>query len=135
MSHRRPSSVGTESPSASTPEKRAAAISVSRTLHTRTKRDPLVGRFFHFFHPEPDYPDAPTRIVKWQGHVLGRVDRHTYLIELFSWDDGEPNGQRLQAITEMADWRFYETADAMNDWYYDVYSPLARRKVKGRPLL
>src|SRR5262249_54002516 len=127
MSDCRPSSVVTESPSAFTPEKEAAAISVSATLYARTKRDPLVGRFFHSFYPEPDYPDAPTRIVKWQGHVLGRMDDRTYLIELFSWDDGEPNSQRLQAITEMADWRFYETADAMNDWYYDTYSPQVAR--------
>ena len=65
--------------------------------------------------------------MNWQGHVLGRVDEYTYLIELFSWMDGEPNGQQLQSIAGMADWNFYPTASAMNDWYYEIYSP----RVKG----
>jgi len=82
---------------------------------------PLAG-----FHPETQYPDAPTPIVRWQGQVLGRVDEHTYLIELFSWMDGGPNGQQLQSIVGMSDWTFYPTADAMKDWYEHEYQPRVR---------
>src|SRR5215475_4625300 len=93
----RSSSPLTQPPSASTPEDQAAAVPVSSTR--RPRRDPLVGRFFHSFEPEAKYPDAPTPIVRWQGRVLGRVDSDTYLVELFSWDDGLPNGQQLQSLT------------------------------------
>jgi hypothetical protein len=120
---RRPSSI-TQPPSASASEQ-ASAISVSDRSH-RAKRDPLVGRFFHSFAPESKYPDAPTPIVNWQGYVLGRVDNHTYLIELFSWDDGEPNGQQLQPIAGMADWKFYSTARDMKEWYREEYCPRVR---------
>jgi hypothetical protein len=84
-------------------------------------RDPLVERFFHSFAAEDKYPDAPTRIVKWQGRILGRVDDRTYRVELLSWGDGKPNGQRLQSIAEMADWKFYSTASEMNEWYENTY--------------
>jgi hypothetical protein len=90
--------------SALTTEEQASALSVSKPRHRLASPDPLVGRFFHSFAPKDEYPDAPTRIVQWQGHVLGRIDEHTYLIELYSWDDGLPNGQRLQPIAGMADW-------------------------------
>ena len=123
---RRPSSAVTQLPSALVPEAQVAAISVSTTRRRRAKRDPLVGRFFHSFAPEAKYPDAPTPIVKWQGYVLGRVDDHTYLIELFSWDDGEPNGQQLQPIAGMADWKFYSTARDMKEWYREEYCPRVR---------
>jgi len=117
-----PPSASTASTSARTSGEQAAAISVSSTRR-RTKRDPLVGHFFHSFHPESKYPDAPTPIVNWQGYVLGRVDDHTYLIELFSWFDGEPNGHQLQPLAGMADWKFYSTARDMNEWYREEYCP------------
>ena len=131
-SARLPSAVA-QLPSASTAPaagEQAAATCVSGPRGSRAKRgplrDPLVGRFFHSFAPESKYPDAPTPIVKWQGHVLGRVDDHTYLIELFSWDDGEPNGQQLQPIAGMADWKFYSTARDMKEWYREEYCPQVR---------
>jgi hypothetical protein len=58
--------------------------------------------------------------------VLGRIDEHTYLVELYSWDDGLPNGQRLQSIAGMADWKFYSTAHDMNEWYEDTYRRLVK---------
>ena len=58
--------------------------------------------------------------------MLGRVDEHTYLIELFSWMDGGPNGQQLQSIVGMSDWKFYPTADAVKDWYEQEYCPRVR---------
>ena len=90
--------------SAPSTEEQALALSTSRPRCQRVTRDPLVGRFFHSFPPKDEYPDSPTPIVQWQGHVLGRIDEHTYLVELYSWDDGLPNGQRLQPIAGMADW-------------------------------
>lgn len=129
---RRPFTVN-QPPSVSTLGEQAAAISVSSTRRCTKRdplRDPLVGRFFHSFHPKAKYPDAPTPIVNWQGYVRGRVDDctddHTYLIELFSWFDGEPNGQQLQPLAGMVDWKFYSTARDMNEWYEDEYCPQVR---------
>ena len=129
-STRRSSAVNQPSSATST-EEQAAAISLSRPQRPHAKRDPakrdpLVGRFFHSFHPESRYPHAPTRLVNWQGYVLGRVDDHTYLIELFSWFDGERNGQQLQPLAGMADWKFYSTARDMKEWYRDEYCPRVR---------
>ena len=114
-------------PSASPQREPAGAISVSDPHRKRVKRDPLLGRFFHSFHPENKYPDAPTRIVRWQGRVLGRTDAHSYLIELYSWDDGLPNGQQLQSVAGMENWKFYSTAHDMNGWYEDTYRPIVKR--------
>ena len=113
-------------PSASSARERAAAIVASDPRRRRARRDPLVGRFFHSFHPQTKYPDAPTPIVNWQGYVLGRVDEHTYLIELISWMNGEPNGQQLQSVAGMGDWKFYSTAHDMNEWYEGTYSPIVK---------
>ena len=113
-------------PSASPHREGAAAVVASDPPRGRARRDPLVGCFFHSFHPQTKYPDAPTPIVNWQGHVLGRADEHTYLIELFSWMDGAPNGQQLQSIVGMSDWKFYPSAEAMNDWYENEYCPRLR---------
>jgi hypothetical protein len=128
-----PLSASTASASARTSgEQAAASVSglVSDPQSRRTKRDPLrdplVGHFFHSFHPQSKYPDAPTLIVNWQGYVLGRLDDHSYLIELFSWFDGKPNGQQLQPIAGMADWKFYSTARDMKEWYREEYCPQVR---------
>src|SRR2546425_3195878 len=88
----------------------------------RASKDPLVGRFFHSFEPKDQHPNAPRPIVKWQGHILGRIDDHTYLVELFSWLDGSGGTQRLQALAGMADWQFYTRQDDMKDWDEDIYS-------------
>jgi hypothetical protein len=128
----RRSSTTKQPPSASTSGEQAIATHVSSTHRSKRnpqrdpQHDPLVGRFFHSFHPESKYPDAPTPIVKWQGYVLGRVDDHTYLIELFSGFGGEPNGQQLQPLAGMADWKFYSNARDMEEWYTDEYCPRVR---------
>src|SRR5437773_9386052 len=93
----------------------------------RASQDPLVGRFFHSFEPAENHPDAPTRIVKWQGHILGRIDDHTYLVGLYSWLDGSSSTQHLQPLAGMADWQFYASHHDMNEWYEDIYSWQVKR--------
>jgi hypothetical protein len=115
----RSSPVPAQPPSASASGEQAAAVSISGP-------DPLVGQFFHSFHPEGKYRDAPTPPVNWQGHVLARVNEQTYRVEVFSWMTGEPNGQRLVPVAEMVDWKFYPTADEMNAWYEHVYARRVR---------
>jgi len=104
-----------------------SSVTTRPQSHSRwTSPDPLVGRFFHSFHPEHEHPKAPMRVVKWQGQVFGRIDDHTYLIELYSWSDGRPNGQKLQPLAGMGDWKFYATDRDMNEWYEETYTPIMK---------
>ena len=70
----------------------------------------LVGKFFHSWREveDPEYEIVKNgRAVHWQGHVLGQISPQKYLIELFSWWDGCPTGQRISDLSEMVDWTFY----------------------------
>ena len=62
----------------------------------------LVGKFFLTPDPEKGFP-----LVQRQGWVLEELVSGTYLIELFSWADGYPNGQHIAPLADMGDWRFY----------------------------
>lgn len=81
---------------------RAAALSL--------KFDPksLVGSFFHA-NPERG----------WQGQVVAEPQPGLYLVELYSWLSGRPNGQKLiGAATMLAeDWQFYDSAEKMTAHY------------------
>ena len=35
--------------------------------------------------------------------------------------------EKLQPLAGMADWQFYSTVSAMNEWYYDDYTPRVNR--------
>lgn len=74
------------------------------------KFDPksLVGSFFH---------GCKTRA--WQGQVVAEPQPGLYLVELYEWMMGSPNGQKLiPAATMLAeDWTFYDTAEEMNAHY------------------
>jgi predicted GIY-YIG superfamily endonuclease len=63
----------------------------------------LIGRFFH------SYPEG---VREWQGHVIDR-DGDLFIVELFSWWDGMPNGQKLVTVEQMQSWKFYDTAIEM----------------------
>lgn len=62
----------------------------------------LVGKFFLTPDPEKGFP-----LVQRQGWVLEELVSGTYLIELFSWADGYPNGQHIAPVSDMGEWRFY----------------------------
>jgi len=62
----------------------------------------LVGRFFLTPDPQKGFP-----LVQQQGWVLDELPTGPYLIELFSWVNGSPNGQFLVSVADMSGWRFY----------------------------
>jgi len=66
----------------------------------------LVGRFFH--------GDCDRQ---WQGRVLAEPSPGVFLVELFEWVLGDPNGQVLVRLEDMARWVFYDDADAMKFAY------------------
>lgn len=74
----------------------------------------LVGHFFHSFSGEGN-----ARRVEWQGHVVAAVgiDEAHYLVETFSWMDGDPWTRRIVHVSQMLTWDFYETAERMNEIY------------------
>ena len=75
--------------------------------------DGLVGRFFHSWVEKTDETSeyatiVSGRVLQWQGHVVEQIDRGIYMIELFSWGDGQPNGQQIALLADMASWTFYD---------------------------
>lgn len=70
------------------------------------KPDSLVGSFFHGSDSQ-----------QWQGCIVAEPVLGVYLVELFSWIAGESTDQRLVRLDDMHDWRFYDTAEWMNNTY------------------
>ena len=66
----------------------------------RTKQTKFEG---HYFVVCADRDD-------WQGQVLSEIAPGVFLVQLYSWIDGEPTDRRVVEISAMASWRFYETA-------------------------
>ena len=77
-------------------------------MTTKAKQPQLVG---HYFHSLKDGR------VHWQGHVIGSPEPGWYLLELFSWLTGSPNGRRIAHIIDMHNWLFYEDSEAMVESY------------------
>jgi len=82
--------------------------------HCEPMHDGLVGRFFHSWRPikEDESEHATIRgnlVLEWQGRVVDRDDTG-YIVELFSWWDGYPNGQKFVPTNELIDWTFYDSA-------------------------
>lgn len=74
----------------------------------------LAGMFFHSWRDRRADDKHATvrngRVLEWQGRVVRQADGDRYLVELLSWWDGLPNGQKLVAADEMSDWTFYDDA-------------------------
>ena len=77
----------------------------------------FVGTYFHTLRGDGS--------IEKQGIVLERVEEGYYMVEWFSWLDGDPNGRSLVSLGMMHDWRFYATGDEMRDAYsqYKPYGP------------
>jgi len=60
----------------------------------------LDGRFFHSV-------DEETMTVEWQGYVIGSPEPGWYLVQLFSWIDGEETNQHIVRFEDMKRWFFY----------------------------
>jgi hypothetical protein len=83
-----------------------------------TRRKPAVTIVGHYFHTWEDREG--TRAIKWQGHVLSKVKRDVYLVELFSWLTGGPLERLLVPVEQMIGWTFYADADAMTYRYQSL---------------
>jgi hypothetical protein len=69
----------------------------------------LIGLFFHTYSNGKIY---------WQGHIEQKLDSGSYLVQLFSWLTGEPTDKKIVNDSEMKDWSFYDSNEAMRLSYY-----------------
>jgi hypothetical protein len=74
-----------------------------------TTRNILTGQFFHSLGSDGQ--------IHWQGYIVGSPEPGWYLAQLYSWLDGEPHLRRLVPLSEMKDWLFYGSAEAMSFSY------------------
>lgn len=90
-----------------------------RALAAEEDIDGIVGRHFHSWRELREGEDTRGLTVKrdltleWQGHVIDRIETGLYLIEIYSWWDGCPAGQRLIPVASMTNWTFYDDAVEM----------------------
>ena len=64
----------------------------------------LVGKFFHTFEDGK---------LSHQGQILSAEADDYFLIQYFSWIDGGTTNQELIPFSDMPNWRFYGTDEAM----------------------
>ena len=55
--------------------------------------------------------------IVWQGQVLSKESNNTFLVQLYSWIDGMPTNQHLVFLSEMKNWRFYNSDKEMKEVY------------------
>lgn len=62
----------------------------------------VVGLYFHVYNSHGN--------VNRQGRVRGEILRGmSYLVQWYSWLDGQPTTIQIVAMTEMSQWKFYLT--------------------------
>jgi hypothetical protein len=71
----------------------------------------LVGKFFHTYHDG---------VLENQGQILSHLGDELYLVQLYEWLFGAPSEQRLEPLTNMKEWKIYDTAEEMR-YAYDRY--------------
>lgn len=69
----------------------------------------IIGLFFHSFND--------SKVIENQGVVIGQVNDSYFLVQLFDWVTGSDSSIYLRSVSEMANYRFYETNEEMNDFY------------------
>jgi hypothetical protein len=69
---------------------------------------PLVGKFFHSYKKNQ---------IEWQGIVESEASPGQLLVQLFSWLTGYDTDQHIVPVEKMTKWKFYNTADDMQDAY------------------
>jgi hypothetical protein len=94
-------------------------------IGTASKRplapDSLVGSFFH--------SDSERG---WQGCIVAEPAPGVYLVETYEWIAGTSHNQLLVRIEEMNDWRFYDSAEWMNNAYEHGVERRWDRELKER---
>jgi len=83
----------------------------------------LTGKYFHSVK-------ADRETIEWQGQFLGLASPGLYRVQLFEWITRSASEQRLVPATDMRYWLIYETAEAMNKYYYNAYKPKVSTKEK-----
>jgi hypothetical protein len=91
----------------------------------------LTGKYFHSVKSDRE-------TIEWQGKFLGLASPGLYRVQLFelpspgfglgSWINGTESEQRLVPATDMRYWLVYDSAEAMQAHYYDVYCPKMQAK-------
>ena len=99
-----------------------------------------------------DQPQPSTLVGKWvhviekgeiegQGKIVSMPAPGTYMVQLYDWLAGEPNCLRLVPLSEMSDWRFYDTSELMADTFNlrldnkpqaDAFTQRIRRKYQDK---
>ena len=87
----------------------------------QSANDGLVGLFFHSISAGNE--------VEWQGRIVKELPSERYLVQLYDWMLGDPSLKKIVQISEMAAWRFYDSAEEWRDWYEHVYSPRQRNGI------
>jgi len=88
------------------------------TAPTAMVKNPLSGKFFHSIGQDG--------FLCWQGQVLGEVQAGFFLVQLFSWLDGDETNCEIVPFEDMLGWLFYQTSEEMV-YSYD-YGPAKRLK-------
>lgn len=77
----------------------------TQTDHAFGGRTSIDKQFFHSFGTDG--------FLLWQGRVLGHVQDGFYLVQLFSWIDGEPSNCEIVHFNEMIGWMFYQSPEQL----------------------
>lgn len=76
--------------------------------------DGLVGRWFHSWRPAHDDDSEHVtkrggKVLEWQGQVVDR-DTGIYIVQTYSWWDGNPHSEQIVTTEDMRPWTFYDSA-------------------------
>jgi len=55
--------------------------------------------------------------IHWQGKIVRDLKNGSYVVQLWSWLDGNPTDQKIVLLEEMKEWSFYEN-DYLMRWAY-----------------
>jgi hypothetical protein len=87
-------------------------------------KDPLVGKYFHSVKED-------RKTIEWQGEITARVG-DSYLLQLFEWVAGYESNQSLVPIADLNYWKFYDSAEEMNN-HYHIYRLWKDREEASNP--
>lgn len=72
----------------------------------------LKGHYFHSYNKDG--------LVEWQGKIISSPEPGIYLVQLYEWIVGAESCRKLVNIQDMITWSFYETAEEMDNTYYNI---------------
>ncbi len=85
--------------------------------------DYFTGKWFHSM--DPSNPDN----LGWQGQIVKSMpDCQSYMVQLFSWIDGEPTIVKRVAVGDMDGWRIYDTNKEMLSYSEYFHKHIVRQR-------